>query len=102
MDPKKKRTLPAKDWKSGSAADFLKISKEEADLIELKISLSGLLQESRKRKHISQAELAELISSSQSRVAKMEKSVPSVSLDLIVRSLFAMGVTKAELRKAIA
>jgi DNA-binding XRE family transcriptional regulator len=102
MDLKRKKKLQANGWKSGNASDFLGLTKEEAELIELKISLSRLLQESRKRKHITQTKLAELISSSQSRVAKMEKSDPSVSLDLIVRSLFAMGVTKTELRKAIA
>jgi DNA-binding XRE family transcriptional regulator len=102
MDPKKKRALLAKGWESGSAADFLKLSKEEADLIELKISLSRLLQESRKKKHISQTKLAELISSSQSRVAKIEKSDPSVSLDLIVRSLIALGVKKSAMKRAFA
>lgn len=100
MDSKKKKKLLASGWKSGSAVDFLKLTKEEVELIELKISLSQLLQESRKRKHITQTKLAELISSSQSRVAKMEKSDPSVSLDLIVRSLFALGVKKSEMKRA--
>ncbi len=87
-------------WKSGSTADFLGLAREESELIELKISLARLLQESRKRKNITQTKLAELINSSQSRVAKMEKSDPSVSLDLIVKSLFALGVKRSALKRA--
>lgn len=37
--------------------------------------------------------------SSQSRIAKMEAGDPSVSLDLLIRSLFALGVTKRDLNK---
>ena len=102
MDLKKKNKLLANDWAIGDAADFLKLTKEDTELIELKISLSQLLQKRRQQKHMSQTQFAELICSSQSRVAKMEKSDPTVSLDLIVRSLFALGVSKAALSRAIA
>lgn len=39
--------------------------------------------------------------SSQSRVALMEKGSPSVSIDLLIRGLFALGITRKELAKAI-
>jgi hypothetical protein len=42
------------------------------------------------------------LKSSQSRVAKMEKGDPSVSLDLLVKSLLAMGAKKENIAKAIA
>lgn len=100
MDPKRKKRLLEAGWKSGSAADFLGLTREETELIELKISLARLLQESRKKKHITQTKLAELINSSQSRVAKMERSDPSVSLDLIVKSLFALGLKRSALKRA--
>ncbi|MBN1980317.1 MAG: hypothetical protein JW795_02215 [Chitinivibrionales bacterium] len=45
--------------------------------------------------------MAQLIHSSQSRVAKMEKNDPSVSLDIIIRSLFALRVTKERLAETI-
>jgi transcriptional regulator with XRE-family HTH domain len=55
----------------------------------------------RKRKELSQSDLAKLINSSQSRVAKMEGGDPSVSIDLLIRSLLAMGATEKDLASAI-
>ncbi len=47
-------------------------------------------------------QLAKLVKSSQSRVAKMEAADDSVSLDLLVRSLFALGTSGPELGRMIA
>ena len=41
--------------------------------------------------------LASLMKSSQSRIAKMENGDPSVSLDLIIKTLLALGVERDEL-----
>ncbi len=43
-----------------------------------------------------------MLKSSQSRVAKIEKGDPSVSVDLLVKSLLAMGANKKSIAKAIA
>ena len=101
MDAKKKKRLEAKGWKVGSARDFLNISDEEMALIELKISLGDTLQNRRKQKKMTQTQLAKLLHSSQSRIAKMETGDPSVSLDLLVKSLFTLGLSKNELAKEI-
>ena len=84
--------LKKKGWKLGSAAEFLGMSREEATYVEMKLSLAEKLQEKRRRKRLTQHELADLIHSSQSRVAKMEKNDPTVSIDLLVKSLLALGV----------
>ena len=102
MDAKKKKRLEAKGWKVGSVQNFLNISDEEMALIELKISLGDTLQNKRKQKKMTQTQLAKLLHSSQSRIAKMETGDPSVSLDLIVKSLFSLGLSKNELAKVIA
>jgi len=102
MDEKKKKRLEAKGWKVGSVQNFLNISDEEMALIELKISLGDTLQNKRKQKKMTQTQLAKLLHSSQSRIAKMETGDPSVSLDLIVKSLFSLGLSKNELAKVIA
>jgi len=47
-------------------------------------------------------ELAKRIGSSQSRVANIEVADPSVSLDLLVRSLIAPGATRKDLARIIA
>ncbi len=41
------------------------------------------------------------IGSSQSRVAKMEAGDPSVSIDLLIRSLIALGATRKSLARSI-
>jgi DNA-binding XRE family transcriptional regulator len=101
MDANKKKRLEAKGWKVGSVQNFLNISDEEMALIELKISLGDTLQNKRKQKKMTQTQLAKLLHSSQSRIAKMETGDPSVSLDLIVKSLFSLGLSKNELAKVI-
>jgi transcriptional regulator with XRE-family HTH domain len=51
---------------------------------------------------VTPAQFAKLLKSSRSKVAKMEKGNPSVSVDLLVKSLLAMGVNKESIAKAIA
>ena len=81
--------------------EFLELSSEEVAYIELKLRLSASLRERRKRRKLSQVQLAELIESSQSRVAKMEGGDPSVSIDLLIRSLLTLGASKRELARVI-
>jgi hypothetical protein len=45
--------------------------------------------------------LARLIKSSQSRVAKMEAGDPSVSLDLLIRSLLTLGASRKTLSQML-
>src|SRR5688572_26320963 len=91
MDTGKRRRLEAAGWKVGSASDFLKLSEEEETLVELKVALGSSLRRQRARKRISQTALAKQLGSSQSRVAKMEAGDASVSLDLQIRALVALG-----------
>lgn len=84
-----------------STQEFLGLSDEEMTLIELKLALIDKLKKTRSERKITQQQLARLIHSSQSRVAMLERGRPDVSLDLICRALFAMGVSRRELGKAI-
>lgn len=101
MDKRKKEKLAKKGWKTGSVAEFLELSPEESAYIEMKLALSEKLRERRRRNKLTQAELAKVIESSQSRVAKMEAGDPTVSIDLLVKSLLALGVSKKELGRTI-
>jgi predicted XRE-type DNA-binding protein len=98
MNSAKRKRLEAKGWKIGTASEFLHLSPEEAAYVELKLTLSKNLQQTRRQRKLSQHQLARMLKSSQSRVAKMEAGDPSVSLDLLVRSLLVLGTR----RKAIA
>jgi transcriptional regulator with XRE-family HTH domain len=77
------------------------LSPEEAALIDMKVKLSSQLVELRKKAKISQGVLAKMIGSSQSRVAKMEACDPSVSMDLMFKSAFALGADQAKIDKFI-
>ena len=97
----KRKKLERKGWRIGSVDDFLELSPEEAAYIELKLSLSSSLRKRRLKENLSQIELAKMVKSSQSRVAKMEAGDPTVSIDLLVKSLLALGVSRKDLAKAI-
>lgn len=101
MDKRKEAQLVKKGWKVGTVAEFLNLSAEESAYIEMKLALSVKLKERRVRKKITQAQLANAIESSQSRVAKMEAGDPTVSIDLLMKSLLALGVSKKKLGRTI-
>ena len=97
----KKVRLEKGGWKVGTVSELLGLSDAEAALVELKLMLSRGLKVRRTRKKLTQAQLARLLKSSQSRVAKMEAGDPSVSIDLLIRSHLAMGATREELAQVI-
>jgi len=99
MREAKRKRLEGKGWKVGGVNEFLNLSPEEAAYIELKLKLADGLRKHQRRRRLTQIELARRVKSSQSRVAKMEAGDPSVSLDLLVRSLLALGASGAELAK---
>ncbi len=101
MKANKRKKLEAKGWKVGSAQKFLDLSLEEVAYIELKHALSTSLKERRNKEKLSQVEVAKLVKTSQSRVAKMEAGDPSVSIDLLIKSLLALGASPKDLAKAI-
>jgi len=101
MKNAKKKQLEQKGWKVGTVAEFLQLSPEESAYIEMKLALSKNLQERRKDRSLTQEQLARLLKSSQSRVAKMEAGDPSVSLDLLVRSLLILGESRKSLAKIL-
>ena len=97
----KQDRLEKKGWKVGSAAELLNLSPEEVDYIEMKLALSRTLRKQRAKSKLTQVELAKRLKSSQSRVAKMEAGDPSVSIDLLVRSLLALGASPKAVAKSI-
>lgn len=101
MNTDKLKRLKAAGWKVGGAKDFLRLSDEEAMLVELKLSLIKAIRQAREKHGLSQIELAQRMGSSQSRVAKIEAGDPSVSLDLIVRALIATGASRRDLQRVL-
>ncbi len=101
MDKNKKRRLRTRRYRVGKTEDFLGLSAEESAYIDMKMALSQALVQRRKRRRLTQIELARKLNSSQSRVAKMEKGDPTVTVGLLVKALLTMGATKRSVAKAI-
>jgi DNA-binding XRE family transcriptional regulator len=102
MRESKRKHLQAKGWKVGTTKQFLQLSDDEDAYIELRLKLAEGLKARRVGQGLTQVQLAKAVRSSQSRVAKMEAGDPTVSLDLLVRSLLALGTTNRELAQIIA
>jgi ribosome-binding protein aMBF1 (putative translation factor) len=102
MKAAKARRLKAAGWKVGSTKEFLRLNDQEAALVEVKLCLMDALRQARRKRGISQIDLAKRMGSSQSRIAKIEAGDPSVSLDLILRALAASGASRREIQETLA
>ena len=102
MRVSKRKALEAEGWRFGSTAEFLGLSAVEEAYIELRIRLAGGLRSLRLRRRLTQQALALAVGSSQSRVAKMETGDPTVSLDLLLRSLLALGASSRDIARLLA
>jgi len=100
-DDKRKR-LEAKGWKVGTTAEFLGLTPAEEAYIEIRLRLADGLKTRRAKRRVTQVALAKTIKSSQSRIAKMEAGDPTVSIDLLVRTLLALGASKRDVADLIA
>ncbi|MGF1576570.1 MAG: helix-turn-helix transcriptional regulator [Cyanophyceae cyanobacterium] len=97
MDLEKRRKLEAAGWVVGSASDFLELTPEEERLVELRLALSKRVRQLRQEKGLTQNNVASLVKSSQSRVAKLESGDSSVSLDVLIRVAFSLEETYEDL-----
>lgn len=91
MEAWKKKALEANGYRSGDAGDFLGLSEEERNLVEVRVALARAVRRRREAGNMTQEQLAERIGSNQSRIAKIEAAAGGVSLDQMFRSLFATG-----------
>ena len=96
MHSNKRKRLEAIGWKVGGTREFLGLSEQEESYVEIKLRLAESLRNQRMKRRMTQADVAKAIKSSQSRVAKMEAGERSVSLDLLVRTLLALGTSNSD------
>ena len=95
------KRLERAGWRVGDAGDFLGLNENERSFVEMKLALAMGLRERRERLGLTQTAFARRLGSSQSRVAKMEAGDRTVSLDLLVRALLALGATRADVARLI-
>ncbi len=101
MNKEKRKKLEAKGWKVTSVSEFLELTPDEEKVIELRIALSEVLKKQRLASNLTQENFAKMLGTSQSRIAKMEAGDKSVTLDLLIRSIFKTGVNIRELSELI-
>lgn len=101
MNNAKRKKLESTGWRIGGAKEFLGLTDDEVAFVEFKLKLAQSLRAKRLERKLGQVQVAKMIHSSQSRVAKMESGHPSVSIDLLVRSHLALGTSNPELGRIL-
>ncbi len=101
MDKVRKKKLEEKGWKFGGPQDLLGLSDAEMRFIDARINVRRALAPLRKRAGLTQAQVAKMMESSQSRISKLEGGDPDASLDLMIRAFFTCGGTPRELGRVI-
>ena len=86
----------------GTVQEFLGLSDAEMHVVEIRVRLAKALRALRQKKGLSQADVALLIESSQARVATMENGGSGATLDLLVRALVVLGMTRRQLGNVVA
>jgi ribosome-binding protein aMBF1 (putative translation factor) len=102
MNTARKRRLQNAGFKVGTAAELLQLTPAEDALVTLRVALAREVRRRRLALDLSQAEFAQRLGSSQSRIAKLEAAEANVSLDLLLRALLAIGAKLPEVGKVIA
>jgi ribosome-binding protein aMBF1 (putative translation factor) len=101
MDKQKRQNLEKNGFRVGTTADFLELTPEEAAYLDIRLDISELIRVQRKKRGLTQIQLAQSMGSSQSRIAKLETGDPSTSLDLMLKALIRLGISKHELGDAL-
>ena len=91
MQTEKRKALEAAGWKFGDAADFLAMTNEERQMLDLRVDAALAVRRQREAMNLSQQELGRRIHTSQPRIVKIEKAARDVTLDQILRAYAAAG-----------
>ncbi len=101
MDNTTKARLKKAGFVETTVSELLGLSPAEEAMIEVRLALTEKLRETRETRGLTQVQLAGLLGSSQSRVAKMEAGAGDVTIDLLISSLFRLGLTQKDVARAI-
>lgn len=91
METVKRKALEKAGWRIGDAADFLELSEDERQLLEVRLQLARAIRRQREARQWSQKQLGARLRTSQPRIAKIEQAASDVSLDQLVRAYTAAG-----------
>lgn len=101
MRSEKRKRLEAAGWRVGDTTEFLGLTPEEEAYVEIRLRLAEGLKARRAKRGLTQQDVAKAVHSSQSRIAKMEAGDPTVTLDLLIKTLLALGASERDLARII-
>jgi transcriptional regulator with XRE-family HTH domain len=102
MDADRRKRLEAAGFKFGTVGELFGLTEAEEQLVEMKVAIAEAIRHLRESRSLSQADLARLLGSGQSRVSKLERSSEATSLDTLFRCMLVLGASRRDLAKAIA
>ena len=85
------------DWKEGSVQEFLDLANADMALVETKVAFARALRRRRLKSHLTQIDMAKAMQTSRSSVMRIEAGDPSVSLDVVFKALYTVGLTPREI-----
>jgi ribosome-binding protein aMBF1 (putative translation factor) len=91
VQTEKRKALEAAGWKFGDAAEFLAMTYEERQMLDIRVDAALAVRRQREAMNMSQQELARRINTSQPRIVKIERAAQDVTLDQILRAYAATG-----------
>lgn len=91
VDKSLETALKVAGWNIGDAADFLGMSDEQRQLLDLRMEMAKTIRARRAELKLSQQNLADRLKSTQSRVSLIEGADPDVSLDQLAKALILVG-----------
>jgi transcriptional regulator with XRE-family HTH domain len=91
MQRDKQGALEAAGWKFGDAADFLAMTDEERQMLDLRVGAALAVKRQRQAMKLSQSQLGRRMKTSQPRIVKIEQAAKDVTLDQILRAYAAAG-----------
>src|SRR5262245_32311896 len=98
MNERERAALEAAGFRIGDAEDFLELTDEERNLVELRVALSRAVRARREEQGLTQEEVAKRLKTSQPRVAMIGSAARAVSLDAMFRGLFVLGGSVKDLQ----
>ena len=92
MNAEKLKKIKAAGYRVTTADEWLGLTPAESQLVEIRLALAATLEEARKAKGWTQAELARKMGTKQSGVARMVGRPETSSMDNLVKGLMTVGV----------
>ena len=100
MNAKKRKALEAAGFRFGDVQELLNLSDADMEIVEARVRLARAVRELRRKQRLTQKQLAELVGSSQPRVAAVEQG--HGTLEQLIRFMFALGADRKKVARAIA